>query len=405
MAKGRKLINLNFVKRVNKLKAQYIEFFKENPEDVFTSPGRVELLGNHTDHNHGKVLVSSIDLNILALSKKTDERKIVYWGEGFPLIEIDIDDLDNRPSDYGQSTGMVRGVLYKMKELGYNIGGLHIGATTSIFKGAGVSSSAAFEILIAKMISYYYNNDSISPFTLAQIGQFAESVYFNKPCGLLDQSGIALGAINYIDFNDVDAPIIKNVSFNIKGYSLILVNTKDSHSALTPLYAKIKNDMFDLAHYFNKDYLRQVNKNDFFDKKNQLIEKFGEDVYLRGKHYFEENERVEKAYDAIIKGDGKTLIQMMNESGESSYYQLKNCYVHSEEENLPKTILLSKRIISDGAVRVHGGGFAGTIIALINDNEAKDYLKRLRKIYGYNNVKRIAFNRYGTRFICKVEEV
>ena len=394
-----------FASRVKKLKKIFEEQFVVEPEDAFTSPGRIELLGNHTDHNKGAVLVSSIDLNILSLAKKSDDEWVIIYSQGFPLMKVNVNDLEKREEEFGESIGIVRGVLYKFKELGYNIGGLKVATSTTIFKGAGVSSSAAFEIMVGKLLSYYYNDDKINPIELARIGQFSEIEYFNKPCGLLDQMGIALGSINYIDFKNLEKPYIKTLRSTLKDYDLVLVNCKDSHSSLTHLYKKIKDDMALLANHFSKNVLREVSKKEFFASKDELIEKYGEDVYLRGKHYFEENDRVRKAKDALINKDQKEFLRMINESGESSFYQLKNCYAYSLDENLPQGILKSKEIIKDGAVRVHGGGFAGTLLAITSKEETDNYIKEMRKMFGQKNVRRIATNRFGTRFICKVKDV
>ena len=394
-----------FGSRVKNLAEVFNSYFHMMPTDAFTSPGRIELLGNHTDHNNGMVLVSSIDLNILCLASKSDDNHFIIYSEGFPLMDIDLNDLNKKDSEKGESIGIVRGVLFRLQELGYKIGGLKASTSTTIFKGAGVSSSAAFEILIGKLISYYYNEDSISPVELAKIGQYAEVEYFNKPCGLLDQMGISVGSVNFIDFKNINEPFIKSLRFTLNNYELVLVNCKDSHSTLTHLYKKIKDDMSLLASHFNKTVLRVVYDKEFFLHKEELIEKYGEEVYLKGKHFYEENKRVLKARDALIRRDSKTFLRMINESGESSFNQLKNCYINDVNENLPKAILKSKEIIKDGAIRVHGGGFAGTILAIVSKEEVENYIKEMRDMFGYKNVRKIATNRFGTRYICKVKEV
>ena len=261
----------NFVNRVKSLRKIFTNYFHIEPQDAFTSPGRIELLGNHTDHNNGMVLVSSIDLNILALATPVEENVIKIYSKGFPLMNINLDDLEVKENEFGESSAIVRGVLYKFKELGYKIGGLKVATSTTIFKGEGVSSSAVFEILIAKLTSYYYNEDKINPIELACIGQFSETTYFNKPCGLLDQMGISLGSINFIDFKNLDKPYIKTLRSPLVNYDLVLVNCKDSHSALTHLYSKIKDDMLVLSNHFGKDTLREVNPKDFFTSRKELI--------------------------------------------------------------------------------------------------------------------------------------
>ena len=331
-------------KRVNYLIDQFKKEFQNAPSDIFSSPGRIELCGNHTDHNNGKVLVSSIDLNILAAVRKREDNVISFISEGFDKIVVDLNELSINEKEYGKSVSLIKGVVFKLKELGYKVGGFEAFANSTIFKGAGVSSSAAFEVLIAKIESYYFNNDSIEPFKLAQIAQFAESVYFNKPCGLLDQSGIALGGINYIDFKSETNPVIKNIVINIPDYQFILINTGDEHTHLTHCYAAIKDDMKKVSEYFGVEKLRFADYESFKKQASKIINELGEDAYLRAKHYFEENERVSKAFEGLENKDYITLFEMMDESGVSSYYQLKNCYVENEEEKLPKALKYVKQL-------------------------------------------------------------
>lgn len=378
------------------LKERFIKRFNAEPTDYFTSPGRIELLGNHTDHNNGKVLVSSIDLNILSAVSPRDDKKIVFYSKGFSKMEISLKRLKIREHEKGKSSSLIRGVVYRMKELGYNIGGFSCVSDSSVPRGAGVSSSAAFELMIAKIISCYYNNDSIPPFELAKIAQYAETVYFNKPCGLLDQSGIALGGINYIDFKSTSNPEINNLKLRIKGYQFLIINTGDDHAKLTHCYAEIKDDMKTISNYFNKEVLREVNEEDFYKAKEDIISKFGTRVYLRGKHYFEENNRVQNAYDGLRNGNPIKLLQMMNESGISSYHQLKNCYVNDEYENLPKALNRVKQIDPTCYSRVHGGGFAGTMLMIVSKSKINQVLPILYEEFGKKNVMKVNLVENGT---------
>ena len=382
--------------RLKILKERFIVKMGYEPTDYFTSPGRIELLGNHTDHNNGKVLVSSIDLNILGATAKRDDNKVVFYSKGYKKMEVSLKRLKLRDNEKGSSIAVIRGILYRMQELGYKIGGFTCVMDSSVPKGAGVSSSAAFELIIAKIVSYYFNDDSIPPFELAKIAQYAETVYFNKPCGLLDQSGIALGGINYIDFKSTLEPEINNLKLKIKGYQFIIINTGDDHSKLTPCYAEIKDDMKLISNYFGKEVLREVNEEEFYAKKDDIIAKYGERVYLRGKHYFEENKRVTRAYNGLISNKPTALLDMMNESGVSSYYQLKNCYVNSEEENLPKALRRVKGIDPTCYSRVHGGGFAGTMLMIVSKNKLKDVLPILEEEFGKKNVMRVTLVENGT---------
>lgn len=378
------------------LKERFIKKFNIEPTDYFVSPGRIELLGNHTDHNNGKVLVSSIDLNVLSAVTPRDDKKIVFYSKGYKKMEVSLKRLRIRDTEKGTSLALIRGVLYRMKELGYKIGGFSCVSDSSVPRGAGVSSSAAFELMVAKIISYYYNNDSIPAFELAKIAQYSETVYFNKPCGLLDQSGIALGGINYIDFKSTSSPEINNLKIKIKGYQFIIINTGDDHSNLTHCYSEIKDDMRLISNHFNKNVLREVNEEDFYAAKEEIIAKYGMRVYLRGKHYFEENNRVQLAYDSLKNGNSIKLLEMMNESGVSSYYQLKNCYVKDEYENLPKALNRVKQIDPKCYSRVHGGGFAGTMLMIVSKDKVNEILPILHQEFGKKNIMKVNLVEYGT---------
>lgn len=387
---------MRYETRIKKLQRRFELKFKSQPTDIFSSPGRIELLGNHTDHNNGKVLVSSVDLNILAVASPRDDDKVVFYSHGYKKMEVSLHRLKSKENEYGTSIGLIRGVLFKMKELGYKIGGFSVCSDSTIFRGAGVSSSAAFEVLIAKIESVYYNNDSIEPFELAKIAQFAESVYFNKPCGLLDQSGIALGGVNYIDFKSTTEPEIKNLKVNIKGYQFIIINTGDDHTQLTPCYAAIKDEMKAVSHLFNKEVLREVNEEEFYQRKDEIIEKTSLRAFLRAKHYFEENKRVQTAYEALTKKDYLTFLKMLDESGTSSYNQLQNCYVENENEKLPEALRFAKIVDPECFSRVHGGGFAGTMLMIVKKSKLKEVLPLLDEKFGRENVMKVSLSENGT---------
>lgn len=395
-----------FFRKANLIIDQYKRFYKEEPTDCFSSPGRIEILGNHTDHNNGLVMVSSIDLSIMAVASKNDSNFVSYASSEFPPIKININDLTYKEEEKGNSSSLIKGILFRMKELGYSIGGVNIYAISTIYRGAGISSSAAFEVLIAKILSYYYNEDQIKRVELAKIAQYAESNYFGKPCGLLDQMGIALGAINYIDFKNQDRPYIKHLSSPVKNYDLILVNTLGSHSKLTPLFSKIREDMSSLSNYFNKTTLREVGGRDYFAKEKELKETFSNDVFLRGKHYFDENNRVRRALKACEDNDELTFLKCIDESGVSSFYQLKNCYVENENEALPQALLFTKEFLDGhGASRLNGGGFAGTMTCFCPKERSEEYILAMEEKFGKGNVKKIALTRHGTRRVCSVDEI
>ncbi len=394
-----------FKSKIMTLASFFRSYYHNNPEYLFSSPGRIEILGNHTDHNHGKVIVSTIDLCILALVRKTNNHYLIYKTDGYREMKIDLNDLSVKSNEFNKSIGLIRGILFFIKQNNYQLGGLEIITTTNIFKGAGVSSSAAFELLIGKIISYCYNYNRISKLLLAKIAQQAEIVYFNKKCGLLDQMGISFGGINYIDFKNCERPLIKKMNFHLKKYDIILIYCLDSHSQLNKQYNSISEDMKKLSGEFNKLYLRDVDEKSFYRMKNRLITKYGLNTYLRGEHFFKENLRVDEFLNAIKNNNEEKIISLINESGESSFYNLKNCYISDINENLPQGILFSKHIIKDGSVKVHGGGFAGTMIAFVNKNESKEYINQMQLKFGKKNVKKLSLTMYGTRFICKVNEI
>lgn len=388
--------------RIGNLKENFKKHFGAEPTDVFSSPGRIELCGNHTDHNNGKVLVASIDLNILAVVRQNHSNMINFISEGFNEMNVNLDDLEINSREFGSSFALIKGVAYKMKKMGYNINGFDVYCNSTIFKGAGVSSSAAFEVLIAKIISYYFNKDSIEPFVLAQVSQFAESVYFNKPCGLLDQSGIALGGINYIDFKDTSKPVINNLKIDIPDYQFVLINTGDDHTKLTDCYASIKNDMKKVSTFFNKEVLREIDPVTFKINEKEIEQKLGNQALLRAEHYFEENERVKNAYDDLQKGNVLTLFKMMNESGISSYNKLKNCYVNDENEKLPLALKYCASLPQTVCSRVHGGGFAGTMLMVVKKEEIITLKPVLDSKFGATNVMLVNVSKEGTCHLMKL---
>ena len=391
-----------YLNRKEKISDFFFSTYKEYPNQFFSSSGRVEVLGNHTDHNNGKVLVSAIDSDIIAAVKKKEGNEINLLSEGYSKCTVYLDNLDKDESEFGSSYALIKGVAYKFKENGHKIGGFEAVISSNIFKGAGLSSSAAFELLIAEILNSLYNDDKVSRVEMAQIGQYAENVYFGKPSGLLDQMGVSLGGFNYVDFKDNNNPKIENFNFELKDYRIVLVNTGGNHNNLTKYYASIKTDMKKVAAFFNKEYLREVDKDDFYKNLPKLKKKVGGRAILRAIHYFDENERVDKAYEALRTGDIDLFLKMVNESGESSYKLLQNCFIEKDsKQGIALALEISKKIIKNGAVRVHGGGFKGTIIAYVSINEQIEYINNMKKIFGERNVQKVNLRPIGA---CKIEE-
>ena len=385
-----------FNKRKLDVEKNFLINFNERVDDFFSSSGRIELLGNHTDHNNGLVLVSAVSLDIFAGVKKVEGNYIKIISDGYPVMNININNLSVTPNEIGKSSAIVKGVLQGFKDRGLNIGAFTCYATSNIYKGAGISSSAAYELLICEILNYYYNDDKVDRVEMAKIAQFAEVEFFGKPCGLLDQMGISLGGINMIDFKSIKEPVIKHVELELKDYDVVLVNTGDDHTSLTKYYAEIKDEMAMIAKYFGKEVLREVAHQDFLNEIPVLREKFGGRAILRAMHYFDENKRVELAYKAIINNDIKMFLRCMSNSGESSYKLLQNCYYADDKnEGIPLALIISKKIIKDGAVRVHGGGFAGTILAIVNKEESDEYVKVMKKVFGDVNCNKVELRKLG----------
>lgn len=362
---------------------------------VFSASGRTELSGNHTDHNNGCVLTASINLDKLAVVSKRDDNKIVVYTDysNTPDI-IDINDLNINKDEYGKSNALTRGVCAGIKNKGGNIGGCTVTLNNKVLIGSGLSSSASFESLIGEIQNALYNEDKISKVDIAKIGQYAENIYFGKPCGLMDQMGCSVGGIMSIDFKDNDNPIIEKVEYDFesKGYALMIVDAKGDHSGLTNEYAAIREEMNAVANYFGKKVCREITKKELIDNASKLRAEVGDRAVMRAYHFLEENERVINQINALKKDDINTYIKLMNESGLSSFMYLQNCYSVTSSKNMGVALglTLTKDFLKgEGACRVHGGGFAGTIQALIPVNKVEEYKKYMNSIFGEGSAVKI----------------
>ncbi|MFI3166625.1 MAG: galactokinase family protein [Bacillota bacterium] len=366
--------------RLEKLQNRFSKRFGGKNEAIFSSPGRIEICGNHTDHNGGKVLVGAIDCDMVAVASKADD--VVILSEGYQEFSFKLSEIDLEKTKIGTAPAMAKGVLQGFKNNGYNIGGFHLVMDSKIFKGAGVSSSAAFELLIGEILNRFYN-DNVSRIEMAKIGRFAENVYFGKPSGLLDQSGISLGGICEIDF--AGEPVVDRIESSLGDYEIVIVNTGD-HSDLTDEYSKIREDMKTASEFFGKTQLSEVSESEFYANIPSMKKVMSGRCILRAIHFFEENHRVEKACEALRKDDLKDFLVQINNAGISSELYLQNTtYPTDKDQNLPLALKIAKDTIKDGAVRVHGGGFAGTIIAFINKAEVPFYVEKMACIFGKEN--------------------
>lgn len=353
----------------------------------FSAPGRTEVGGNHTDHNHGKVLAAAVNLDVIAVVEPTDDGIITFKSEGFEVSRIDTNDLEVKEEEKNTSSALIRGVAAGFKNSGYNVGGFKAYSTTNVLKGSGLSSSAAFEVLIGNILSSLYNNGGISSVKIAQIAQYAENVYFGKPSGLMDQMASSVGGFVAIDFKDVESPIIEqiNVDFENFGHALCIIDTKGDHADLTADYASIPAEMKQVANFFSVDYLRQICREDIMLNIIQLRAELGDRAVLRSLHFFNENERVDKLSHALKSNDFPAFLEYIKASGDSSYKYLQNVFTVNDIKNQALGIGLN---VSDdvlngkGACRVHGGGFAGTIQAFVPVEMLKEFKMSLDKVFG-----------------------
>lgn len=375
----------DFFKRVESIRSKHQSLFG-NADNLryFSSPGRIEICGNHTDHQNGEVLCASVNLDTLAVVSPTQASEIVICSMGYPLIKVDLNDLSLVDSEIGSSTAIVKGVCKYYIDHGYNVKGFNACATSNVFKGAGISSSASFELLICTILNELFNDGKIDPIEMSVASHYAESVYFGKPCGLLDQCAIAFGGICYIDFKS-GMPEATSIPVSLP-LNVILVNTEGDHSNLTDQYAQIRIDMNDVAKQFGKKVLREVDEKDFYENMPALRSKVSGRAILRAIHFYNENRRVENARDAVINGDMDAFCEAINASGASSLAYLQNCYPSGDSAQvIPSAVEVLKSLDGIKAGRVHGGGFAGTVLALGEKNEEFTGGEVLDSVFGHDN--------------------
>ena len=384
--------------RYIKMLEKYIAYYGNDDVEIYNTPGRSEVCGNHTDHQHGCVVAASVNLDaIAAVSDQKDKVSII--SDQFFLKDIYIDDLHLKEDEKGTSEALVRGILSRFQQLGHQIGGFKAYITSDVMIGAGLSSSAVFEVMIATILSGLYNEQKIAPEELAKIAQYAENVYFGKPCGLMDQCACAFGGLITIDFKDITQPLIENlqIDFSAFHHSLCIIDTKGSHSDLTDEYAAIPSEMKKVAHFFGKEVLREVDEAAFYEQICTIKEQCGDRPVLRAIHYFNENKRVVQLVEALKENrfeDFKRIIQL---SGNSSFKYLQNVYADAAHQSMSLALALSEMILKDnGVCRIHGGGFAGTIQAFVEDDQASIYKEEIEKIFGEGSCHRLKIRKQGS---------
>lgn len=385
--------------RFSSLIESHISLFSEKNPMLFSSSGRTEIAGNHTDHNLGLVIGASINLDTIAAVSKRDDSRVVFHSSGFEPCTVDLSDLSIRGDEKNTTASLIRGIAKAFRDKGVSVGGWNANVSSSVLPGSGLSSSASVEVLIAEIFNSLYNDDRFTPLEMAKIGQYAENVYFGKPSGLLDQVCSATGGIVGIDFRDIKNPVVTPLSLDLKEYNLTMVitNTHGCHADLTDEYASVPPEMRAVAAYFGKENLREVESAAFFSELGKIRERVKNDrALLRAYHFFKENERVRFMLEEIKEGDIDTFLYNVNESGTSSFCFLQNIYPSSSprEQGLSLAIALSEHILDgEGAVRVHGGGFAGTIQAYVPDHLLERYIREMESLFGKGSCLRIAFRK------------
>lgn len=369
----------------------YKEIFGEPSElALFSAPGRTEIGGNHTDHQHGCVLAGSVNLDVIAAVAFNDDNVVRIKSKGYNMDEISLDDLEIHPEQYDKAISLIRGVLRAFRDRGYELRGFNAYTESNVMKGSGLSSSAAFEVLIGTIISDLFANNEVDAVEIARIGQYAENVFYNKPSGLMDQMASSVGAVVAIDFKSTEKPVVRKVDFDLTkyGHTLCIIDSGADHADLTDEYAAVPAEMKLVASYFGKEYLRDVDYNDFLGQMKNIREKLNNDrAVLRAFHYFHDTQLAVKEAEALQAGDFDEFCRLSRQSGLSSYMYLQNVYASSlpAQQAVAVTIALCGEILGDrGAYRVHGGGFAGTVQAFVPDEMVDEFKTRIEAVLGEN---------------------
>ena len=374
-------------KTVSTLDASFAAAFGGAPTRYFSAPGRTEIGGNHTDHQRGRVLAGAVNLDTVAAVRPNGTSVIRILSEGYPRCEVDITDLIPKAEEINTTMALIRGVVARFTQLGCKVEGFDAYVISTVLPGSGLSSSAAYEVLIGTIVNHLYFDGKVSQPEIAMIGQYAENVYFGKPCGLMDQMASAVGSMVTIDFFEKENPVIEKVEFAFAacGHALCIIDSRASHADLTDEYAAITIELKNICNYFGKDVLTQIEEADFVAAIPALREQFGDRAVLRAYHFYKENARVPKQVAALKNGDFDTFLKLVKESGYSSYMYLQNVIPagYREHQNVALSLSLCEMYLGGrGAYRVHGGGFAGTVQAFVPVDILEDFRKGIDAVLG-----------------------
>jgi galactokinase len=371
---------------------------------IISTPGRTEIGGNHTDHNNGKVIAASINLDTLGAAARNNTGKAALYSHEFnEEFVVGIDDLDIREEEQGSTAALMRGILRGFKDSGHSIGGFTCYIQSDVRVGSGLSSSASIEVFIGTVLNVLYNNGNVEPLSIARIGQYAENAYFGKPCGLMDQIACAYGGVVGIDFENPNEPKIEKLELDMSsyGYCLLIVDTGGTHADLTSEYASVPHEMRMVAEVLGKKNCREITSDELYSNLPELRRTVHERPILRALHFLEENKRVDRQIDLLKRGMFHDFLLLVNESGNSSMKLLQNVYpsINAKQQPITLGLALTERYISsigEGAVRVHGGGFAGTYQVFLRSEALQVYRELIELLFGYGSVKTLAIRRAGS---------
>ncbi len=390
--------------RYNDLLEYFHGVFAEQDVEYFSTPGRTEIGGNHTDHNHGRVLAGSINLDSIAIAAGNQSNQVRVHSKGYDTpFYVDLGDLDVNEKEKGTTTALIRGIAARLKQLGYQTGGFNACITSDVLPGSGLSSSASIEVLIGTIFNSLFNENAIKPETIAIIGQYSENNYFGKPCGLMDQVACAMGGIITIDFKSPQEPVINKVNFDFdaQNYNLIVVDTGGTHADLTADYASVPTEMKSVAQVMGADVCREIALDDLIGRIKKLRSETGDRALLRAIHFLGDNERVVEQVQALENDNFDFFLKLVTESGNSSYKRLQNIYATKDprEQGVALALALTENYlkeINEGACRVHGGGFAGTIQVFLPATAVEEYTQLMESIFGENSVYILRIRQQGT---------
>ena len=399
-------------KALEKQKARYIQALEQfalyygtdREAALYSAPGRTEIGGNHTDHNHGVVLAGAVNLDVIAVVSKNEDGFIRIKSYGFDSqFVVDLSDLTPHENEFGSSDGLIRGVAAGIAKEGGQVGGFDAYFTSDVLQGSGLSSSAAFEVMIGAILRGEYNGNDMETFSqveIAKISQYAENVFFGKPCGLMDQTACAVGGVITIDFKDNAHPVVNQVPFDLagQGYALCISDTKGSHADLTDDYAAIRREMESVAEFFGKNVLREVDEADFYANIAKIRPVTGDRAVLRAAHFYADSRRARQLYEAIQDNRFQDFLKLIVEGGHSSFEYNQNAYSLSnyKEQGVSIGLAVSQKILAGrGAWRLQGGGFAGTIQAFVPLDLLETYRSTIDSVFGEGSCYVLSVRNYG----------